>query len=253
MSLQLLKQCPPADPGAGNDCPTSAAGAGQPVAAVPWLRSAVKKMIPRCLLMQRLNRRAKDRVLLTFDDGPHPEVTPAVLDRLAAWGARGVFFVVGHRIDRAPHLLARIRTHGHVIGNHSYIHANGRQLRPLEYRRDLLRCQKLVARHTGSSPRMFRPPLGRTSPTTLLVPRLLGLQSIGWSLDSGDWRCRTPAAASVAAEHVKHSVMPGDIVLLHDSHPAVLTILDALLPELNSRNIDFHDTPLLNVYREVKQ
>ena len=73
------------------------------------VRSLIKALLPRLLVMKRLPPAAHPAVLLTFDDGPHPEVTPAVLDRLAAHGARAVFFPIGRRIKRAPHLLAEVR------------------------------------------------------------------------------------------------------------------------------------------------
>src|SRR5262245_26583629 len=79
-------------------------------------KAAFRHAIPRSLLVQRLpNAAPANSVLLTFDDGPHPEVTPAVLQRLGAYRARAVFFIVGKRIRRAPHLLDRIQIEGHEI------------------------------------------------------------------------------------------------------------------------------------------
>ena len=85
----------------------------------------LKALIPRAANVRRLRRRAGNAVLLTFDDGPDPEVTPGVLERLDAYGAKAVFFVVGRRVKRAPHLLMRMAERGHLIGNHSHLHRPG--------------------------------------------------------------------------------------------------------------------------------
>src|SRR5262249_43297676 len=98
-------------------------------------------------------------VLLTFDDGPHAEITPSVLDRLRDFQARAVFFVVGNRIDGSADLLKRMMAEGHLIGNHTYTHPLGRDPGPLSYMRDVRRNQELLAQLTASSPRLFRAPM----------------------------------------------------------------------------------------------
>jgi peptidoglycan/xylan/chitin deacetylase (PgdA/CDA1 family) len=202
------------------------------------IRQTLKALMPQSLATRRLDRRAGNCVLLTFDDGPHPEVTPAVLDWLAAHHARAVFFLVGRRIARAPWLLPRILREGHLIGNHSYGHANGRQPGPRAYYRDLDHCQSLIEEHTGARPTLFRPPGGRLSPVSVLVPRLLGLRTMKWSLDTDDWCCRTPEAAQRAAQRVAANVKARDIVLCHDDNPSVLSILAALPPVIRARGLD---------------
>ncbi len=177
-------------------------------------------------------------VLLTFDDGPHPEVTPAVLDRLALYHARALFFVVGSRIDKAPHLLNRILAEGHVIGNHTYAHAIEKDPWPVRYLWDVRRCQSLLKDLTGHTPRYFRAPMGRRSAGALLTPRLLGLQHILWSADSDDWKLRNEQAALDCGRRLCESVSPGDIILFHDDNPWVVNVLDIVLPHLESRGID---------------
>jgi peptidoglycan/xylan/chitin deacetylase (PgdA/CDA1 family) len=200
-----------------------------------WVRP-LARLIPPRLLLRRLPPSAGRDVLLTFDDGPHRRVTPQVLDRLREYGVRAVFFVVGRRIEQAPELLRRIVTEGHAIGNHSFRHERVRPLDLLGYRRDLLRCQALIERHSGTRPRLFRPPFGQLSPASLAAPLSLGLRTVGWSLDSGDWRCKTAAGAQQAADSILQRLMPRDIVLLHDDNPAVLTILDRILPVMTLRH-----------------
>jgi peptidoglycan/xylan/chitin deacetylase (PgdA/CDA1 family) len=190
------------------------------------------------LCPRRLGAEYGDSVLLTFDDGPHSRITPAVLDRLAAYDTRAIFFVVGRRIAAAPALLRRIEGAGHVIGNHSFRHERGKHLGFRGYRADLRRCQHAIHAETGQFPVLFRPPFGERSPTTLLAARSLGLSPVTWSLDAEDWRCRTAAEAVPTAERLVQAVRPRDVVLLHDDHEGVLTILDRLLPVLQERGLD---------------
>lgn len=176
-------------------------------------------------------RAAGADVLLTFDDGPHPEHTPAVLERLAAFGATAAFFLVGNRITD-PALVQRIRESGHLLGNHTYSHAVPRRRDLFAPHADVRRCQGLVPDAT-----LFRAPLGRLTPGLWFVARRLGLGCVNWSLDSGDWRCRSGADAAQCAREVLELVRPGDIVLFHDDHCWIGPILDAVLPVLAARHV----------------
>jgi peptidoglycan/xylan/chitin deacetylase (PgdA/CDA1 family) len=202
-------------------------------------RSVFKKALPQHVLVRQLRRQAGNPVLLTFDDGPDPEVTPAVLDWLAAHGARAIFFVVGRRIARAPHLLERICAEGHLLGNHSYAHPNDRGLGAWEYYQDLRRCQDLIEKFSHTRPRLYRPPCGRVSPAGLLAARLLGLTTMLWSLDADDWKCRTEEDAQRSAEMLVSRLAARDIVLLHDDNPQVLRILELLSRSTCARTFDF--------------
>ena len=195
-------------------------------------------MMPRALLTRQLDRSAGDCVVLTFDDGPHPEVTPEVLDRLDAHEARAVFFIVGRRAERAPHLLEAIQDRGHLLGNHTYLHSNGRQTRFSNYYHDLQKCQLLIEKHAGKKPKLFRPALGTISLTTLITPKLLDLKTISWSVEAKDWKCRTPEEALFAAQSLIYQLGPRDIILLHDDNPLVLQILDIILPTIKNRRYD---------------
>ena len=206
-------------------------------------KNKIKNLLPRGLVVRNLKPEARNSVLLTFDDGPDANVTPAVLERLRRGRAKAVFFVVGKRIGDAPEVLAMIHKEGHLIGNHSFIHSNGSQPWFVAYYQDILRCQRLIAKTAGVRPQLFRPPLGRLSPTTLIAPRLAGLRTVNWSLDSHDWQCRTIEQAQQAAHDVCAKIREGDILLMHDDHPFMLDILDVLLSrcagfDLN-RGIDF--------------
>lgn len=215
----------------------------QGAGARPGLRAAVKRLTPRALFTSRLRPDAGRHVMLTFDDGPSREVTPLVLDLLDAYGARAVFFVVGRRARRMPEILRETSRRGHVIGNHSQLHLadyvlGGPRLTLARYYRDCQRCQNVVACCMGTPPRLFRPPGGRVSPTTLLVPRLLGMRAVGWSVEVGDWGFRTDSQAREGAASLLARMQPLDIVLLHDNNPRVLPLLEDLLPALRARGLE---------------
>ncbi|MEX2188679.1 MAG: polysaccharide deacetylase family protein [Pirellulales bacterium] len=182
-------------------------------------------------------------MLLTFDDGPHPQITPAVLECLARFEARALFFVVGNRIDRAPDLLARILERGHLLGNHSFAHPLDRKMSLREYAADLVRAQEEIHRRCGHRPLFHRPPLGRLSPATLLPPLRLGLTTVHWSRSSEDWRLRhqpdTIQAVRQAASNLGSTVQPRDIVLFHDESEPTVALLHQLLPTLRERGLRF--------------
>ena len=203
-------------------------------------RQMIKSLIPQMLLITRLSRNAgqNNSLLLTFDDGPDPDVTPKVLSLLKRFDARAVFFTVGRRIEKCPHLLAAIKNDGHELGNHTYIHLNQREPGFLQYWQDLRRCQDLIQHHCGYSPKLFRAPSGHISPTSLIASRLAGLRSVNWSLGVKDWQCRSKSDAHKAADQIIQFVKPRDIVLLHDDNPYVVDILQIVLPFLKSKGFE---------------
>ena len=182
-------------------------------------------------------------MLLTFDDGPHETITPAVLDRLEAYKARAVFFVIGHRAEQCPRLLRDIAARGHVLGNHSYTHSATyfapNKPPPLgPFRADVARCQSLLDPLMRDGPRLFRPPGGRLTISTMLTAQLLGLQCITWSQDVSDWKFRSDDQGRAGGAQLLREIQPADIVLLHDDNPSLLPLLDVLLPGLASRGLD---------------
>jgi peptidoglycan/xylan/chitin deacetylase (PgdA/CDA1 family) len=108
-----------------------------------------------CVFGRRRKLNNPRSVLLTFDDGPHPDVTPAVLDRLRTYQARALFFIVGSRIEKAPEMLNRILAEGHRIGNHSFEHRLEKDPRLISYYFDVRRCQSQLAQLTGTTPAFF--------------------------------------------------------------------------------------------------
>lgn len=201
----------------------------------------IKPILPSNFIVQKLPPSQPNCVLLTFDDGPDPRITPKVLELLEAHRARAVFFAVGRRIEKAPQVLKMVRDQGHLIGNHTYIHSNTKQPWFFEYWQDLIRCQELIGNHIGRKPKVFRPPGGRISLTSLVLSRLLGMKIVLWSLEAGDWRCRTPDQAKRIGEFLIEKTSPRDIVLLHDDNQNVLSILEMILPFMEAHKLDLHN------------
>lgn len=158
--------------------------------------------------------RSLPQVALTFDDGPHPEATPAILDALADLEVRAAFFVIGSHAARWPGLVRRIADEGHVVGNHSYDHHRWGSMWGVRYWRDQIeRTQEVVARLTGRRPAYFRPPMGFKSLNVSWVLRSAGMTQVTYSLRGFDGFPTTP-------ERILERLLPkagaGDIIALHD-------------------------------------
>lgn len=149
-------------------------------------------------------------VYLSFDDGPHPEVTPFVLDLLGEYNATATFFCIGRNVETEPAVFARIVAEGHAVGNHSYSHLNGWRSDDQIYLEDIRKAERVI----GS--KLFRPPYGRIRRSQLKRLREeTGLQPVMWSLLSGDFD--TNISGQACARNVLGKMRTGDIIVFHDS------------------------------------
>lgn len=188
--------------------------------------------------------RAHDRVALSFDDGPDPEVTPAVLDALAAYGARATFFAIGRLLEEHPELARRIADEGHEIGNHSWHHSRWQNFfGTAAQAREIARGERAVAAVTRrpTNP-LYRPPIGLKSPQFARAARKARLTLVGWSLRSRDTLTVDPERI---AARVLDRIRPGDIVLLHDGHdqpgrhrPACARAVPLILKGLREKGLE---------------
>jgi peptidoglycan/xylan/chitin deacetylase (PgdA/CDA1 family) len=183
-------------------------------------------------------------VAVTFDDGPHPEGTPAVLDVLAAAGARATFFLIGEQVERRPELAARIVAEGHLVALHGYRHRLQLRVSPRAVAEDTQNGAAVIEQATGAPPTWHRPPYGIYSPAGLRAAREAGLQPLLWSRWGKDWRKFTTPGRIVA--RATRAVIGGDVILLHDadfysarhSHRHTVAALGPLLAELERRKLD---------------
>jgi peptidoglycan/xylan/chitin deacetylase (PgdA/CDA1 family) len=150
-------------------------------------------------------------VALTFDDGPHPEYTPRLLEILGRYNAQATFFVQGQAAYRYPAILAEMARGGHAIGNHSWDHPSFPTISRAERRMQLRAWASAVAPHGVP---LFRPPYGHHTIQSGIDIRLMGYQVVTWNVLGRDW-LHEPAehlTTRIAAE-----LQPGSIVLLHDA------------------------------------
>jgi peptidoglycan-N-acetylglucosamine deacetylase len=150
---------------------------------------------------------------LTFDDGPHAQGTPAVLELLAAAGVRATFFLVGEQVRRNPSLAREIVAAGHGIGVHCERHRNLLRLTPAQTRRDIERAEAVIAETTGVVPALYRPPYGVLNAAALRLARGRGWRTLLWSHWGRDWE-RRATPQSIAAR-VTDGAAAGAVLLLH--------------------------------------
>lgn len=152
-------------------------------------------------------------VALTFDDGPNPDATPAILDALAARGVKATFFILGRHAERWPDLVRRVAAEGHTVGNHGYYHRKLHLKSPAYVREDLEFGTRAIERAAGVRPHVFRAPHGFRSPWVSAIANKLGQRTVGWSL--GVWDSDKPGV-DVIADRTVNGARPGSILLLHD-------------------------------------
>jgi peptidoglycan/xylan/chitin deacetylase (PgdA/CDA1 family) len=194
------------------------AGAGFGLtAAAAWSLPALAPIVPRLAgpLGIELTTDATGGVAITFDDGPHAQGTPAVLEALAAAGAVATFFLVGEQVERHRALAAEIVAAGHTVELHGYRHRNLLRVPPRALARDLDRGAAVLTEATGTPLRLHRAPLGIYSPAALAAVHARGLTPTLWSRWGRDWRRR--ATPEGIARKATEDLRAGDVVLLHDA------------------------------------
>ena len=192
-----------------------------------WLGSNWRRLPQACA--------ARAEVSITLDDGPDPQVTPAVLDLLDAQRARATFFCIASRAKAHPALCREIVRRGHSVQNHSQHHSHTFSLLgPRGVHREVAQAQDTLAQITGDAPRFFRAPAGLRNVFLAPVLQRQGLQLVSWTRRGFD-TARSDAAGVLA--RLTRGLAAGDIVLLHDGNAAhsssgravVLDVLPALL------------------------
>jgi peptidoglycan/xylan/chitin deacetylase (PgdA/CDA1 family) len=162
-------------------------------------------------------RRDSNKVALTFDDGPDPQITPRILDILGEHGARASFFVIGRHLERSPEVARRAIAEAHELGNHSWEHSYlqnffGRRRHQFDMDRNEALIQRLSGTDTQS---LYRPPVGLKSPEFARAAHARSLTVVAWSLHSRD--TIDPDEKRVA-RRILSRIRGGDIVLMHDGH-----------------------------------
>ena len=181
---------------------------------------------------------------LTFDDGPHAEGTPAVLEILARTGTRATFFLVGEQVQRNPALAREVLAAGHGIGLHCHRHRNLLRLGPRQVREDIERARAAIEDATGASPALYRPPYGLPNAAALCLASRRGWRTLLWSHWGRDWEAR--ATPESIAARATDGAGEGSVLLLHDadhysaqgSWRRTAAALPLLLDGLSARGLD---------------
>lgn len=166
-------------------------------------------------------------VMLTFDDGPDPEKTPPILALLEKYDAKAVFFVIGKKVDAHPEIARFTVEKGHVLGSHSYRHGHLFDLLSANQVADeLLLTDTAIRKATDTDCLYFRPPYGITNPNIAKALQRFNYRVLGWNLRSLDTMIHEPQKLE---RRLLKRIRPGSIILLHDTAPAVLPVLESLL------------------------
>lgn len=198
--------------------------------------STVGKMVYPSLLW---NFNTKDKTIyLTFDDGPVPDITPWVLQKLKDYNARATFFCIGENVSKNPSIFKMILKDYHKIGNHSHNHFNGWKTNSEDYIENVVKAEKVICNEGGlkniysstlPEKKLFRPPYGKIKPSQIKALQKLNYQIVMWDVISGDYtQNKSPSSC---LQTVLKSSKPGSIVVFHDSFKSFKN-LQRILPDI---------------------
>jgi len=209
----------------------SVAGAGLAIHALPALAPIAPPVARGLAIDTRLA--TQPGVALTFDDGPHPQGTVAVLETLAEFRVLATFFLAGEQVERYPALAAEIVAAGHEVALHCHRHRNQLRLTPRQIAEDMRRGESAIVEACGRIPRLYRPPYGIFSAVGLALARRRYALLL-WTRWGRDWQAR--ATPESIARKATDGVRPGDVILLHDadhySAPGCWRKTSAALPHI---------------------
>lgn len=208
----------------------SPTASGTPAASLPAKPASAKHSYNRVEGVGRT-------VAITFDDGPSPKLTPALLDILKARGIRATFYVVGQNAAAHPEILQRMVAEGHEVANHSWNHPALTKLGAAGVESQITRTNAAIKAAIGRNPTTMRPPYGATN--AALNRRLdeqYGLKVILWDVDPLDWKYRNAARVQRA---IVEGTRPGSIILVHDIHPSSVAAMPGTLDALLAKGYKF--------------
>ena len=185
----------------------------QPIAGYGAPHSAQTRTLVRHEPFLRMSGRGRSMVL-TFDDGPDPRYTPQILDTLARYEVRAMFFVCGEMAADNKDLLSEMADDGHLVGNHTWSHPLLTKLSRSAIRSEIERTCEVIEDAYGEPPAWFRAPYGAWNRATFQIGAELGMEPLGWTVDTLDWT--TPGTRSIVGR-VRGEAAPGVVVLSHDA------------------------------------
>jgi peptidoglycan/xylan/chitin deacetylase (PgdA/CDA1 family) len=196
-----------------------------------FVRSAAKDALQNIVFPGRFVWRlpASTRGLaLTFDDGPHPEWTPAALDMLGRAGVRATFFLIGREVQKHPGIVRRIVAEGHAVGGHSFDHTVITGQSPAALVADLAHCRDAIAEACGTATRLFRPPRGEVSFGSIRTVCRAGFTLVHWSKTYSDYK--HDGAPALMGRIERLGAHERDILLFHDNNGHTVEALGRAVP-----------------------
>jgi peptidoglycan/xylan/chitin deacetylase (PgdA/CDA1 family) len=194
--------------------------------------------------VKSISRIQKPAILLTFDDGPHPENTPKILAVLKEHNCKALFFLIGSKAQQFPDLVEQIQREGHLIGNHTQHHSPFFAMMSRKKVKDeVLSGQQTLEQLCNKKINLFRPPVGITNPKIAYVINQLNLQSIGWNKRSFDTVFKTPQRL---VRRLQFLAKPGSIILLHDNLNVTADALPVFMEKSAQKNLEFVNESTIN-------
>jgi len=176
-------------------------------------------------------------VAMTFDDGPHPSLTPKLLDILKERNIKCTFFLIGQNMKAYPQIVRRIIAEGHEIGAHTYTHCSLTSRSDAQIRSELQRSEEVLMAAANYRPQLVRPPYGAINTRIKqLMFSEFGYSTIMWSVDPQDWR---RPGVSVVTSRLVSGAHPGAIMLAHDIHPPTIQAMPAMFDQLLAKGYQF--------------
>lgn len=177
-------------------------------------------------------------VALTFDDGPHPEFTPRLLNTLRARNIKATFYMVGRNVQAYPHIVRRMAEEGHEVANHSWSHPLLTKLKDESLDSQIKKTHDAIIAACGKVPLSYRPPYGEVRLSQRKMIRdTFGYPAILWDVDPLDWQ--SPKSTKKVHDRILNSARSGSIILCHDIHETTVNAMPALLDEMTARGFQF--------------
>ncbi len=175
----------------------------------------------------------KKYVALTFDDGPHPDVTPLIVSILEKYNAKATFFMLGSRVQYYPEIARYVYESGHEIGNHTWNHPVLTKMTESQILKEYSMTEQAIIQAIAAPSTIFRPPYGATNE---LVKSIIPGPHFNWTVDTEDWKYRSSEKLLPAVQQAVH---PNAIILMHDIHLSTANGLEAVLQFLQQEGYEF--------------
>lgn len=185
-------------------------------------------------------KRKRKQIAISFDDGPHPEITPRIHQLLEKHAVPATFFCKGFLVNAYPKIVKAADDAGHIIGNHSYKHGwNFGFLSRKKVIEELNKTNSIIQETIGKKPQLFRPPFGVTNPPIARAVRKLKMQAVGWSVRSLD----TSLPKDKVLEKVNKKISEGAVFLFHDNQKNTPEILEDFLQTVKEKGFTVVSLP----------